>query len=102
MVFHPQTDGQSERIVQVLEDMLRASVIDFDGHWDQLLSLEKISYNNNYHSSIDMAWFEALYGRRYRIPIIWFDVFEVRPWGTNLLRKPLDKVQFIQEKLLAA
>ena len=53
------------------------------------------------HSSIDMAPFEALYGRRCRSPIGWFDAFEVRPWGTKLLRESLDKVKFIQEKLLA-
>ena len=100
--FHPQTDGQSERTIQVLEDMLRACVIEFGGHWDNFLPLAEFSYNNSYHSSIDMALFEALYGRRCRSPIGWFDVFEVRPWGTDLLRESLEKVKFIQEKLLAA
>ena len=51
-VFHPQTDGQSERTIQVLEDMLRACVIDFGGHWDKFLLLCEFSYNNSYHSSI--------------------------------------------------
>ncbi|XP_069152101.1 uncharacterized protein [Solanum lycopersicum] len=60
--FHPQTDGQSERTIQVLEDMLRACVIDFGGHWDQFLPLAEFAYNNSYHSSIEMAPFEALYG----------------------------------------
>ncbi|XP_059310058.1 uncharacterized protein LOC132061223 [Lycium ferocissimum] len=69
--FHPQTNRQSEPTIQVLEDMLRACVIDFGGHWDQS-------------------------------PIGWFDVFEVRPWGTDLLRKSLEKVKVIQAKLLAA
>ena len=100
--FHPQTDGQSERTIQVLEDMLRAYVIEFGGHWDNFLPLAEFSYNNIYHSSIDMAPFEALYGRRCRSPIGWFDAFEVRPWGTDLLRESLEKVKFIQEKLLAA
>ena len=49
-----------------------------------------------------MALFEAMYGRRFRSPLGWFDAFEVRPWGTNLLRDSLDKVKFIQKKLLAA
>ncbi|WMV09621.1 hypothetical protein MTR67_003006 [Solanum verrucosum] len=62
-VFHPQMDGQSERTIQVLEDMLRACVIDFGGHWDKFLPLCEFSYNNNYLSSIDMAPFEVLYGR---------------------------------------
>ena len=77
----------------VLEDML---------HWDNFLPLAEFSYNNSYHSSIDMAPFEALYGRRCRSPIGWFDSFEVRPWGTDLLRDSMEKVKPIQENLLAA
>ena len=65
-------------------------------------SLAEFSYNNSYHSSIDMAPFEALYGRRCRSPIGWFDAFEVKPWGTDLLRDSIEKVKSIQEKLLAA
>ena len=82
--------------------MLRACLIEFGGHWDNFLPLAEFLYNNSYHSSIDMAPFEALYGRRYRSPIGLFDAFEVRPWGTDLLRESLDKVKCIQEKLLAA
>ena len=82
--------------------MLRACVIEFGGHWDKFLPLAEFSYNNSYHSSIDMALFEALYGRRCSSPIGWFYAFEVRPWGTDLLRESLEKVKFIQEKLLAA
>ncbi|XP_069143501.1 uncharacterized protein [Solanum lycopersicum] len=67
--FHPQTDDQSERTIQVLEDMLRACVIDFGSRWDQHLPLAKFAYNNSYHSSIQMAPFEALYERRCRSPI---------------------------------
>ena len=100
--FHPQIDGQSERTIQVLEDMLRACVIEFGGHWNNFLPLAEFSYNNCYHSSIDMAPFKALYGRRCRSPIGWFDTFEVRPWGTDILRDSLEKVKSIQEKLLAA
>ena len=61
--FHPQTDGQSERTIQILEDMLRACVIDFGGSWDQFLPLAEFAYNNSYQSSIQMAPYEALYGR---------------------------------------
>ena len=86
----------------MLEDMLRACVIEFGGHWDNFLPLAEFSYNNSYHSSIDMVPFEALYGRRCRSPIGWSDAFEVRPWGTDLLRDSLDKVKFIKKKLLAA
>ena len=60
----------SERTIQVLEDMLHACVIDFGGHWDKFLPLAEFSYNNSYHSSIDMTPFEALYGRRCRSPIV--------------------------------
>ena len=82
--------------------MRRECVIEFGGHWDNFLPLAEFSYNNSYHSSIDMAPFEALYGRRCRSPIGLFDAFEVRPWGTDLLRDSLEKVKSIQEKLLAA
>ena len=62
--FHPQTDGQSERTIQTLEDMLRSCILDFKGSWDQKLPLIEFSYNNSYHASIGMAPFEALYGRK--------------------------------------
>ncbi|GJZ94509.1 putative reverse transcriptase domain-containing protein [Tanacetum coccineum] len=59
--YHPQTDGQSERTIQILEDMLRACVIDFGNGWDRHLPLIEFSYNNSYHTSIKAATFEALY-----------------------------------------
>ena len=100
IAFHPENDGQSERTIQVFEDMLRACDLEFGGHWDNFLPLAEFSYNNSYHSSSDMAPFEALYERRCRSPIGWFDGFEVRPWGTDLLRESLDKVKMIQDRLL--
>jgi len=84
--FHPQTDGQSERTIQVLEDMLRACVIDFGGHWDKFLPLCEFSYNNSYHSSIDMALFEALYGRGCRSPIRWFEAGDVKLLWVDLVK----------------
>ncbi|WP_227642594.1 hypothetical protein, partial [Klebsiella pneumoniae] len=60
--FHPQTDGQTERTIQTLEDMLRACVLDFRSGWEEHVSLIEFAYNNSYHSSIGMAPFEALYG----------------------------------------
>nr|GEZ38793.1 putative reverse transcriptase domain-containing protein [Tanacetum cinerariifolium] len=65
--YHPKTDGQSERTVQTLEDMLRACAMDFGGNWDTHLPLVDFSYNNNYHSSVKCAPFEALYGRRLKV-----------------------------------
>ncbi|KAD3069391.1 hypothetical protein E3N88_37271 [Mikania micrantha] len=62
--YHPQTDGQSERTIQTLEDMLRACIIDFGGSWDDYLPLAEFSYNNSYHSSIGMPPYEMLYGRK--------------------------------------
>ncbi|KAJ8761423.1 hypothetical protein K2173_001554 [Erythroxylum novogranatense] len=69
--FHPQTDGQSEKTIQTLEGMLRACVMDFKGAWDEHLPLVEFAYNNSYHSSIQMAPYEVLYGRRCRTPICW-------------------------------
>ena len=69
--FHPQTDGQSNRTIQTLEDMLRACVIEFKGSWNTHLSLMEFAYNNSYQSSIGMAPFEALYGWKCRTPVCW-------------------------------
>ncbi|GJU45189.1 putative reverse transcriptase domain-containing protein [Tanacetum coccineum] len=71
--YHPQTDGQSKRTIQMLEDMLQACVMDFEKGWDRHLPLIEFSYNNNYHTSIKVAPFEALYGRKFRSPICWAD-----------------------------
>nr|GFA64022.1 putative reverse transcriptase domain-containing protein [Tanacetum cinerariifolium] len=69
--YHLETDGQSERTIQTLEDMLRACVIDFGNGWERHLPLVEFSYNNSYHASIKAAPFEALYGRKCRSPICW-------------------------------
>ncbi|GJX14391.1 putative reverse transcriptase domain-containing protein [Tanacetum coccineum] len=69
--YHPQTDGQSERTIQTLEDMLRACVLDFGNGWDRHLPLIEFPYNNIYHTSIKAAPFEALYGRKCRSPVCW-------------------------------
>jgi hypothetical protein len=69
--YHPQTDGQRERVNQILEDMLRACVLHYGKDWDKCLSLAEFSYNNSYQSSLKMAPFEALYGRRCRTRLNW-------------------------------
>nr|GEX36671.1 putative reverse transcriptase domain-containing protein [Tanacetum cinerariifolium] len=66
IAYHPQTDGQSERMIQKMEGMLRACVIDFGSSWDRHLPLVEFSYNNSYHASIKAAPFEAFYGRKCR------------------------------------
>ena len=67
--FHPQTDGQSERTIQTLEDMLRACVLDRPTDWETSLSLIEFTYNNSWHASIKMTPFEALYGYKCRSPL---------------------------------
>jgi len=100
--FHPQTDGQAERTIQMLEDMLRACVLDFKGNWDDHLPLIEFAYNNSFHVSIQMAPFEALYGRRCRSPIGWFEVGEAELLGPDLVHQAMEKVKIIQERLKAA
>ncbi|GJS26159.1 putative reverse transcriptase domain-containing protein [Tanacetum coccineum] len=100
--YHPQTDGQSERTIQTLEDMLRACVIDFGGNWDVHLPLAEFSYNNSYHSSIRCAPFEALYGRKCRSPVLWAEIGESSLIGPELVQETTDKVVLIKEKLKAA
>jgi transposase InsO family protein len=62
LAYHPQTDGQTERVNQILKDMLRACVLEYQGSWDQNLPLAEFSYNNSYQESLKMAPFEVLYG----------------------------------------
>ncbi|GJX98284.1 reverse transcriptase domain-containing protein [Tanacetum coccineum] len=100
--YHPQIDGQSERTIQTLEDMIRACVIDFGGSWDTHLPLVEFSYNNSYHSSIRCAPVEALYGRKCRSPVLWAKVRENRLIGPKMVQKTTDKVALIKEKLKAA
>ncbi|GJU66826.1 putative reverse transcriptase domain-containing protein [Tanacetum coccineum] len=95
------TDGQSERTIQILKDMLRACVIDFGGNWDVHLPLAKFSYNDSYHSSIRCAPFEALYRRKCRSPILWAKIGESRLIRPELVQETIDKVVLIKEKLKA-
>ncbi|GJT30504.1 putative reverse transcriptase domain-containing protein [Tanacetum coccineum] len=81
MAYHPETDGQSERTIQTLEDMLRACVIDFGKGWEKPLPLVEFSYNNSYHASIKAAPFEALYGQKCRSPVCWAKVGDVQLTG---------------------
>ena len=71
IVFFSQTDGQSKRTIQILEDMLRAYVLDLKGSWEENLPLVEFAYNNGYQASIQMTPYEALYGRPCQSPIYW-------------------------------
>ena len=83
--FHPKTDGQEERTIKTLEDMLRACVIDIRGSWDDHLPLIEFSHNNSYHSSTGMTPFQALYNRRCRYPVGWFKVGESSILGPEII-----------------
>ena len=91
-VFHAQTGVQAECTIQTLEDMLRACVIDFKVIWDDNIPLIEFSYNNSYHSSISMVPFEALYGRRCRSSIGWFEVCEFLLVGPEIIYEAIEKV----------
>lgn len=100
--FHPETDGQSERTIRILEDMLRACILDFKGSWEDHLALVEFAYNNSYQSSIGMAPFEALYGRPCRSPVCWTEVGDALILGPDLVRETTEKVAVIQQRLKTA
>ena len=100
--FHPQTDGQSERVIQILEDMLRSCAIDYEGSWDRHIPLVEFVYNNSFQSSIGMVPYEALYGRKCRTPLCWTELSERKVIGPDLIRETEEKVKMIIEKLKVA
>ncbi|GJT23463.1 putative reverse transcriptase domain-containing protein [Tanacetum coccineum] len=100
--YHPQTDGQSERTIQTLEDMLRACVIDFGKGWDRHLPLVEFSYNNSYHTSIKAAPFEALYGQKCRSPICWAEVGDAQLTGPEIVHETTEKIIQIKKRIQAA
>ncbi|GKA99907.1 hypothetical protein Tco_0827901 [Tanacetum coccineum] len=100
--YHPQTDGQSERTIQTLEDMLRACVIDFGKSWDRHLPLVEFSYNNSYHTSIKAAPFEALYGRKCRSPVCWAEVGDAQLTGPEIVHETTEKIIQIKKRIQAA
>ncbi|GJS49981.1 putative nucleotidyltransferase, ribonuclease H [Tanacetum coccineum] len=100
--FHPQTDGQSERTIQTLEDMLRACALEWTGSWDEYLCLVEFAYNNSWHASIKAAPFELLYGRKCRAPICWDEVGERLIEGPELIEITNEKVAVAKEKLKEA
>ncbi|GJU26480.1 reverse transcriptase domain-containing protein [Tanacetum coccineum] len=100
--YHPQTDGQSERTIQTLEDMLRACVIDFGNGWVKHLPLVKFSYNNSYHASIKAAPFEALYGRKCRSPVCWAEVGQVQLTGSELVQETTERIFQIKQRIQTA
>ncbi|GJW41317.1 putative reverse transcriptase domain-containing protein [Tanacetum coccineum] len=100
--YHPQTDGQSERTIQTLEDMLRACAIDFGKGWVNHLPLVEFSYNNSYHASIKAAPFEALYGRKCRSPVCWAEVGQVQLTGPEIVQETTEKIIQIKQRMQVA
>ncbi|GKF75290.1 putative reverse transcriptase domain-containing protein [Tanacetum coccineum] len=97
--YHLETDGQSERTIQTLEDMLRACVMDFGGSWDAHLPLIEFYYNNSYHTSVKCAPFEALYWRKCRSPVIWTEVGESQLIGPEIVQEMTEKIIQIKDRL---
>ncbi|GJU19935.1 putative reverse transcriptase domain, ribonuclease H-like domain, aspartic peptidase domain protein [Tanacetum coccineum] len=100
--YHPQTDGQSERTIQTLKDMLHTRVIDFGSSWDRHLPLVEFSYNNSYHASIKAAKFKALYGRKCRSLVRWSEVGDSQLTSPELIRETTKKIVQIKNRLLTA
>nr|GEX71396.1 reverse transcriptase domain-containing protein [Tanacetum cinerariifolium] len=100
--YHPQTDGQSERTNQTLEDMLRACVIDFRKGWDRHLPLVEFSYNNSYHTSIKAALFEALYSRKCQSPVCWAEVGDNQLTSPKIIHETNKKVVQMKSRIQAA
>nr|GEZ96745.1 putative reverse transcriptase domain, ribonuclease H-like domain, aspartic peptidase domain protein [Tanacetum cinerariifolium] len=102
IAYHLETDGQSERTIQTLEDMLRACVIDFGKGWVKHLPLVEFSYNNSYHASIKVAPYEALYGRKCRSLVCWAVVGEAQHTGPEMIQEVTEKIILIKQRIQAA
>jgi transposase InsO family protein len=100
--YHPQADGQTKRVNQIVEDMLRACVIHFDKTWDKCLALAEFAYNNSYQAILKMAPFEAFYGQRCHTPLNWSQAGERTLFGPELVQEAKEKVEVIRENFRAA
>jgi hypothetical protein len=99
--YHPQMNGQTERVNQILEDMLRAYVMEYQGSWDKNLPWAMFSYNNSYKESLKIAPFEVLYGWQCRRPLNWIEPGEKVIFGPNLVEEAEVTVCHIQDNLKA-
>ena len=100
--YHPQTDGRTERINQILEDMLRACALQYGDSWDKSLPYAEFSYNNSYQKSLNMVPFEALYGQKCRTPLFWNQIGETQVFGPYVLRDAEEQVRIIRDNLRVA
>jgi hypothetical protein len=99
LTYHPQTDGQIERVKEILEDILRACVMEHQDSWDKNLPWAELSYNNSYQGSLKMAPFEILYGCRCHTPLNWIEPGEKVIFRPNLIEEAKATVNRIQENL---
>jgi hypothetical protein len=99
--FHPQTDGQSERTIQILEDLLRACILEFGGNWEDHLPLVEFTYNNSNQATIGMAPCEALYGRRCQTLVCWEEVGDRQLIGPELIQITFEKIKIINNIMKA-
>jgi hypothetical protein len=83
--YHPQVDGQTEGVNQIVDDMLRAFALQYGRSWDKSLSYAEFSYNNSYKESLKMAPFEMLYGRKCQTSLFWSETGERKVFGPNIL-----------------
>jgi transposase InsO family protein len=97
--YHPQTDGQTKRVNQILEDMLRACALQYGRSWDKSLSYAEFSYNNSYQESLKMSPFEMLYGRRCRTLLFWNETGERKVFEPDILEEAEKQVRMDKENL---
>ena len=95
-------DGQSERVIKVLEHMLTSYVINYEGSWDRHIPLVEFVYNNSFQSSIRMTPYEALYRRKCRTPLCWTELSEKKIISLDLIQETEENVKKIRERLKVA
>jgi hypothetical protein len=100
--YHPQTDGQIERVNQILEDMMRAHALQYGRSWDKSLPYAEFSYNNSYQDSLKMAPIEMVYGRRCQTPLFWNETGERKVFGPDILQESKKQVRMVRENLRVA
>jgi hypothetical protein len=100
--YNPQTDGQTERVNQILQDMLRACAFKDSKSWDKCLPYAEFSYNNNYQKSLKMSPFKVLYGHKCRTPLFWNEPRENQVFGPEILQEAERQVQVVRENLKLA
>jgi transposase InsO family protein len=97
--YHPQTNGQTEGVNQILEDMLRACALQYGSSWDKSMSYVEFSYNNSYQESLKMVSFEMLYGCRCRTLLFWIETGEWKVFGPDILQEAKKQVLMVRENL---